>query len=79
VERDINVFKEVARSDAAQSVGRLDQVVHGLSGVFAAESVGEDERLSELTSVHEETSAVGGPRSFNVHKNPPLGGGLLCS
>ena len=79
MERDINVFKEVARSDAAQAVGRLDQVVSGLAGMFTAQHVGEDEWLSQLTSVHEETSAVGGPRSFNVHKNPPLGGGLLCS
>jgi hypothetical protein len=45
--------------------------------LFAAKDVGEDERLSELASSHDEARAVDGPRAFHVHNLSPLGGGLL--
>jgi hypothetical protein len=69
-ERYVDVFEEMARSDTAQAIGRLDQVVAGLAGMFAAQDVGEDERSCESTGVHKEASAVGGPWSWFVHGNP---------
>jgi hypothetical protein len=43
--------------------------------LFAAESVGKDERFGELTSVHQEAGAVDGPLVFEIHKYflSPLG------
>ena len=72
-QRYVNVFEEMARSDTAQAIGGLDQVVAGLSGMFAAEGVGEDERGGEFTGVHEEASAVGGPWCLSVHEDPSRG------
>jgi len=60
-EWNVNVFEDGARSDAAKTQRRFDQVVARQAGVFAAQSVSEKERFGELTSVHEETRAVDGP------------------
>jgi hypothetical protein len=32
----VDIFEQIARSDAAQAIGRLDQVIAGLAGMFAA-------------------------------------------
>ena len=57
----VDVFKEMAWSDTAQTVGGLDEVVAGPARMLAAEAVGEYERFSQLTGVHEEACAVDGP------------------
>jgi hypothetical protein len=62
----VDIFEDGARSDAAKTGRRLDKIVAREAGVLAAERVGEQERFSELTGVHEEASAVDGP--FNIHK-----------
>jgi len=58
---DIDVFKDLARSDALKAVGGLDDVVAFLSGVFAAQWIGEGERGVELNGPDEEAGAVGFP------------------
>jgi hypothetical protein len=60
----IDVFEDGLSGDPSDAVGGLDQVVAGTAGLFAAESVGEDHRLSELTGAHQETCAVYGPLIF---------------
>ena len=74
-EGHVDVFEDSARSDAAKTQRRFDEVVTREAGVFAAESVGEKQRFGELTSMHEEARAVDGPWSFNIHNSLPLGGG----
>jgi hypothetical protein len=78
MQRHIDVFEQVARMNAADAFGGLDEVVAGLAGLFTTEDVGEDERLGELTGSHEEARAVDGPWAFHVHNASPLGGGLLA-
>lgn len=79
LDRDVDVFEKVARSDPPQTVGRLDEVVANLTAVFAAKGICENERFRQLTGVHEEARAVDGPRSFNTHKNHPSGEGIRRS
>ena len=69
LDRYVDVFKEMSRSDPAQPVGRFDEVVAGSTGMLAAEGVGENERFSQLTGVHEKARAVDGPWSSTAHKN----------
>lgn len=57
----VDVFEDGAWSDAARTRRRFDEIVAREAGVFAAKSVSEQERFGELTSAHEETSAVDGP------------------
>ena len=64
----VDIFEDGAWSDAAKTGRRLDKVIAREAGVFAAESVGEQERFGKLTGVHEETRAVDGPCTFNIHK-----------
>jgi hypothetical protein len=66
-ERDIDVFEKSLGGDPSYASGELDQVVAGLAGLFAAEGVGEDEGFGELTGSHQETGAVNGPLTFDVH------------
>ena len=42
---DVDIFKDGARGDASQAVGRLDQVVSLLAAVFASQGIDEAERL----------------------------------
>jgi hypothetical protein len=67
-ERHVYIFKDGARSDAAKTGGRLDKVVAWEAGLFAAESVSEQERFGKLTGVHKEARAVHSPWTFNTHK-----------
>ncbi len=67
----------MARSDAAQAIRRLDEVIARVAGMLAAESVSEYQGASELTGVYDETGAIGGPRSFSVHKNSSPKEGVL--
>lgn len=64
----VNIFEDGAWSDAAATGRRLDQVVARETAVFAAESIGEQERFSELTGVHQKACAVDGPWNFHIHK-----------
>jgi len=59
--RDIDVFKNLARSNAEDSVGRFDKVVTLAAAVLAAEMVFEAESGAELFGFHQEASAVGCP------------------
>jgi hypothetical protein len=54
--------------DPSYAIRGLDKIVAGLAGLFAAESVGKDEWFGELTSTHQETGAVNGPLTFQIHK-----------
>ena len=74
-EGHVDVFEDGLGGDASYAVGGLDEVVAGTSGLFAAESVGKNERLCELTSAHQETGAEDGPMAFHIHDAIPLGGG----
>ena len=64
----VDIFEDGAWSDAAKTRSGLDEVVARKTGVFAPESVGEQERFGELPGAHEETRAVDGPCTFNIHK-----------
>jgi hypothetical protein len=70
----VDIFEDGAWSDAAATGGRLDQVVARETAVFAAESIGKQERFRELTGVHQKACAVDGPGNFQIHKfHIPLG------
>jgi hypothetical protein len=74
IQRHIDVFEEAAWMNAAKAFARLDEVIAGLSRLFAAEGIDKDERLGELTGTHHEARAVDGPLIFNTHKFfTPLG------
>jgi hypothetical protein len=66
-ERDVDVFEEGLGGDPAYAVRGLDEVVAGPAGLFAAESVGKNERFGKLTSAHQKTGAVDGPLAFDIH------------
>lgn len=77
MQRHIDVFEGHAGHDAAEAVRRLDKIVAGLAGVFAAEDVSKNQRLGELTGAHQKAGVVDGPWTFNVPHTSPLRGGLL--
>jgi len=66
-QRNINVFEEGFGDDGSDAAGGLGEVVAGAAGLLATESVGENQRFSELTSTHQETGAVNGPLAFEIH------------
>jgi hypothetical protein len=66
-EGNVDVFEDGLSRDAFYAVRGLDEVVAGTAGLFAAESVGENEWLGELTSTHQETGAIDGPVAFKIH------------
>ncbi len=74
-ERHVDVFEENLPGDPSYAVSGLDEVIAGAAGLFAAESIGKDERFGELTSAHQEAGAVDGPLVFKIHKYflSPLG------
>ena len=77
-ERQVDVFKEGLSGDTSYTGKGLDEVIAGLAGLFAAESVGKNEGFDKLTSAHQKASAVDGPLAFDIHSaffHPPG----LCS
>jgi len=66
-ERHVDVFEEGLSGDSFYSGRGLDEVIAGLAGLFAAESVGKNEGFDKLTSAHQKTSAVDGPLAFKIH------------
>jgi hypothetical protein len=66
-ERHVDVFEEGLRGDPFYSGRGLDEVIAGLAGLFAAESVGKNEGFDKLTSAHQKTGAVDGPLLFHIH------------
>lgn len=75
----IDVFELSAWANATKSFRRLHEVITGLAGMLAAQSVGENESLCQLTSSHHEARAVDGPCTFMLHKTSPLGGRAVAS
>jgi len=77
-ERQVDVFKKGLSGYTSYTGKGLDEVVAGLAGLFAAESVGKNEGFDKLTSAHQKASAVDGPLAFDIHSaffHPPG----LCS
>ena len=68
-ERHVDVFEENLPGDPSYAVRGLDEVIAGAAGLFAAESIGKDERFGELTSAHQEAGAVDSPLTFEIHKH----------
>jgi hypothetical protein len=66
-ERQVDVFEEGLSGDPSYSGRGLDEVIAGLAGLFAAESVGKNERFGKLTSAHQKTGAIDGPLAFHIH------------
>ena len=66
-ERHVDIFEEGLIGDPFYSGRGLDEVIAGLAGLFAAESVGKNEGFDKLTSAHQKTSAVDGPLAFKIH------------
>src|SRR5882724_2419809 len=73
----IDVLEQSARTNAAEPFRGLDNIIAGVAGMFAAEGVGKNERLGQLTGSNNKARAVNGPRTFHLHKTSPLGGELL--
>lgn len=65
IDGDIDVLKDLARSDPAGSVRRQDEVIPFLTGVFPADAVDEIERFLELLGADQEARAIGRP--FTVY------------
>ena len=68
-ERHVDVFEEGFGGYRGYAAGRLHEIVAGAAGLFAAESIGKDERFGELTSAHQEAGAVDSPLTFEIHKH----------
>src|SRR5258708_26998597 len=68
-QRQVDVFEEGLRGDPSYAGRGLDEVIAGLAGLFAAESVGKNERFGKLTNPHQKTSTVDGPFAFKIHKS----------
>src|ERR1700704_1952802 len=66
-ERQVDVFEEGLIGDPFYSGRGLDEVIAGLAGLFAAESVGKNEGFGKLTSAHQKTGAIDGPLAFKIH------------
>jgi hypothetical protein len=66
-ERHVDVFEESLSGNPSYTGRGLDEVIAGLAGLFAAESVGKNERFGKLTSAHQKTGAVDGPLAFHIH------------
>jgi len=65
--RQVDVLEEGLSGDTSYAGRGLDEVIAGLAGLFAAESVGKNEGFGKLTSAHQKTSAVDGPLAFKIH------------
>ena len=66
-ERHVDIFEEGLSGDPFYSGRGLDEVIAGLAGLFAAESVGKNEWFGKLTSAHQKTGAIDGPLAFKIH------------
>ena len=66
-QRQVDVLEEGLSGDTSYAGRGLDEVIAGLAGLFAAESVGKNEGFDKLTSAHQKTSAVDGPLAFKIH------------
>src|SRR5208282_2757376 len=68
-DRHVDVFEAGLGGDSFYAVGGFYEVVSGTARLFAAESVGKDQRFGELTSAHQKTGAVDGPLAFTIHSH----------
>jgi hypothetical protein len=59
--RYVNIFENLPRGDAENSVGGLNQVIAFASAVLSAEMVGEAEVRAELFGFDKKAGAVGFP------------------
>src|ERR1700733_14677593 len=55
VDRHINILKNLARSDSLGAIGRLDQIVAGLTTMFTPEYILELQRHGELFGADKKT------------------------
>jgi hypothetical protein len=73
LERNIDVFKNTARSNRTQAI-TLDEIIAFASSVLTAEWICETECLRESCCFHDEARAVGGPiLEVLFHRSPPFG------
>ena len=63
-ERNINVFKKNAAGDPSNTIRSFEKIISGLAAMFAAEGIGKNEGLGELTRAHEKSGAVNIPITF---------------
>ena len=69
---DVDILEDLARGDAENTIGGLDQIVALASGVLTAEDVGEGEAGGELFCFDQETGAVGDPWIGCFHECRPV-------
>lgn len=69
---DVDIFEDLARSDAKNTIGGLDQIVALASGVLTAKDVGEGEAGGELFCFDQKTGAVGDPWIRCFHECWPV-------
>jgi hypothetical protein len=67
-ERYVYILENLARRNAENAIGRLNEVIAFASGVLAAQRVGEAEAGGELFGLDEKTSAVRDPRIGCFHE-----------
>jgi hypothetical protein len=63
----VNIFEDGSAGDASHAIGGLDKVVAGVTGLLAAECIGENKRFGKLKGAHQEASAVDGGCGFEIH------------
>jgi hypothetical protein len=68
----VNIFKDLAGSDAAGTIRALDQVISHDPGVLATERVFESHGFAELPGFHQKTSAINVPVSLAHVLHPGL-------
>src|ERR1700746_2556056 len=71
---NVDVFEKFPGSNAEETIEDLDQVIAGLAGLLAAESVGESQGVGKLTSADDKTRAIDIPITFQVHDRFTLWG-----
>lgn len=72
---DVDIFKDLARGDAENSLGRFNQVISLTAAVLTAELIGEAESVVEFLGFDQEAGAVGLP--FHRFHGAPIQV-LLC-
>jgi hypothetical protein len=64
---DVDIFEDLARGDAKNSVGEFDEVIALAARVLTAQSVRESQAGGKLLGFDEETGAVSDPRICRFH------------
>ena len=71
---NVNVFEELARRDAHNSVRRFNEIISGVAAVLSTEGVEETQRSVELFCMNQKPGAIGLPLTCVFHEFTHGGG-----